>query len=74
MTTAPVAIRPSPTRTPRARSSQGSLQPAYRTVTLAAVALVSLTAFESLAITTAMPGIARSLDGLSMYARRASLA
>lgn len=32
------------------------------------VTLVSLIAFESVAVTTAMPTVARSLDGLSLYA------
>jgi MFS family permease len=52
----------------RSTTSLGILQPAYRSVTVGALALVSLTAFEALAVTTAMPAIVESLNGLSMYA------
>ncbi len=40
---------------------------ALRVTTLGAVALISLLAFESLAVTTAMPALARDLDGLALY-------
>lgn len=40
---------------------------AFRVTTLGAVALISLLAFESLAVTTAMPALARDLDGLALY-------
>ena len=43
-------------------------QPSYRTVTMGMVALVSLLAFQALAVTTAMPTVSRALDGLSLYA------
>ncbi|MDR9372547.1 MFS transporter [Conexibacter sp. JD483] len=39
----------------------------FRVTTLGAVALISLLAFESLAVTTAMPALARDLDGLALY-------
>lgn len=42
--------------------------PSYRGLTVGAVALVSLVGFEALAVTTAMPTVARALDGLPLYA------
>ncbi|TCN37239.1 MFS transporter [Kribbella orskensis] len=44
------------------------LAPEYRALTVGMVALITLVAFESLAVTTAMPTVAQSLDGLSLYA------
>jgi MFS family permease len=46
----------------------GVLSPAYRLATLGMVALIGIAAFESLAITTVMPIIARELDGEALYA------
>ncbi|MGC4808367.1 MFS transporter [Micromonospora sp. DT233] len=43
------------------------LSPHLRAMTVGMVALVSLLAFESLAVGTAMPTVAQSLDGLSLY-------
>lgn len=40
----------------------------YRAVTLGIVTLVSLIAFESLAIATVMPSVALALDGMAWYA------
>ncbi|MEU1687271.1 MFS transporter [Micromonospora sp. NPDC005707] len=42
--------------------------PRLRAMTVGSVALVSLLAFESLAVGTAMPTVARTLDGLGLYA------
>jgi MFS family permease len=42
--------------------------PRLRAMTVGIVALVSLLAFESLAVGTAMPTVARTLDGLGLYA------
>jgi MFS family permease len=42
--------------------------PRHRAVTIGMVALVCMTAFEVLAVTTAMPAVAASLDGLHLYA------
>ncbi|MGY0558560.1 MFS transporter [Lysobacter sp. A421] len=42
--------------------------PRYRALTLGAVSLVALYAFEALAVATAMPVVAQALDGLSLYA------
>ena len=49
-------------------SSRGLLSPALRATTIGALALVSLHAFEALALTTVMPTIARDLHGESLYA------
>ncbi|UPG84545.1 MFS transporter [Luteibacter aegosomatis] len=46
----------------------GILSPPYRAATVGMVALISLIAFEALAVTTAMPTVARELDGLRLYA------
>ena len=40
----------------------------YRVVTIGMVALVGLSAFEALAVTTAMPLVVEALGGLSLYA------
>lgn len=47
---------------------EGVFEPRYRALTLGAISLVALVAFEALAITTAMPVVAQALDGLSLYA------
>lgn len=57
-TTAPVAGAPIPS----------ILSPAYRATTIGMVALVSLHAFEALAVAAAMPTVAHDLDGLRLYA------
>lgn len=46
----------------------GVLSPQYRALTVGMVALITLVAFEALAVTTAMPTVAQALDGLSLYA------
>src|SRR6478752_7000141 len=46
----------------------GILAPALRATTIGVLALVSLHAFEALALTTVMPTIARELHGESLYA------
>lgn len=46
----------------------GLLDRRYRAITLGAVALVALYAFEALAVATAMPTVAQALDGLPLYA------
>ncbi|MGX5730820.1 MFS transporter [Pseudoxanthomonas beigongshangi] len=53
---------------PTAAPIEGLLSPRRRAMTLGMVALVSLGAFEALAVATAMPTVARALDGLSLYA------
>jgi MFS family permease len=47
----------------------GVLAPQYRALTVGMVALITLVAFESLAVTTAMPTVAQALDVLSLYAQ-----
>jgi len=55
------------TTTTTARSDRiGS--PTYRLTTIGSVALISLFAFEALAVGTAMPVAAAALDGLNLYA------
>lgn len=46
----------------------GLLSPALRATTVGVIALVSLHAFEAMALTTVMPTIARELDGAALYA------
>ncbi len=49
-------------------AAEGVLSPQYRALTVGMVALITLVAFEALAVTTAMPTVAQALDGLSLYA------
>ncbi|MFG1907289.1 MFS transporter [Kribbella sp. NPDC048928] len=51
-----------------ATDTSGVLSPQYRALTVGMVALITLVAFESLAVATAMPTVAQALDGLSLYA------
>jgi MFS family permease len=46
----------------------GLFAPEWRALTIGCIALISMLAFESLAVTTAMPSIATALDGLDAYA------
>lgn len=56
----------------RTRAEQGGasgiLKSRYRWVTIGTVALIFLSAFESLAVTTVMPVVSDDLDGRSLYA------
>ncbi|WP_433163652.1 MFS transporter [Kribbella sp. CA-247076] len=52
----------------RGTPAGGVLSPQYRALTIGMVALITLVAFESLAVTTAMPTVAQALDGLYLYA------
>ncbi|WP_205527226.1 MFS transporter [Solimonas sp. K1W22B-7] len=47
--------------------NEGLMSRPYRALTSGIVALISLIGFEYLAIATAMPAVARALDGLSLY-------
>jgi MFS family permease len=49
-------------------AAAGLLRGRLRTLTLGSVALVSLGAFEAIAVATAMPTVAAALDGLTAYA------
>ncbi|MFF4606659.1 MFS transporter [Streptomyces sp. NPDC001339] len=51
-----------------ADAADGVLSPAYRALTLGIISVVSLVAFESSAVGTAMPVAARALDGIGLYA------
>ncbi|MBO9827417.1 MFS transporter [Xanthomonas sp. A2111] len=53
---------------PSADAAGSVLAPAYRATTIGMVALVSLIAFEALAVAAAMPTVARELNGLRLYA------
>lgn len=44
------------------------LSPTYAATTIGMFALIAFVAFEAMAVTTVMPGIARELDGLHLYA------
>ncbi|MBC7291296.1 MAG: MFS transporter, partial [Actinotalea sp.] len=50
------------------RTGSPLLRAPYRGATLGMVALITLAAFEALAVTTAMPTVAAALGGLSLYA------
>lgn len=47
--------------------NEGLMSRPYRALTTGIVALISLIGFEYLAIATAMPAVARALDGLPLY-------
>ncbi len=55
------------------RATAGPLAPGYRLVTVGIVALVSLVAFEALAVSTAMPVVAKALGGMRSYGLAFSL-
>jgi MFS family permease len=55
-------------RSEAAARSQSILDRPYRLVSIGACALIVISAFEQLAVTTIMPAIARDLDGLALYA------
>jgi len=57
-----------PADTAKAPQPAGVLAPQYRALTIGMVALITLIAFESLAVTTAMPTVAQALNGLPLYA------
>ncbi len=44
------------------------LSPAYATTTIGLFSLIAFAAFESMAVTTVMPTVARDLDGFALYA------
>lgn len=50
------------------RAPHGPFAAQYRVVTVGMVALVALGAFESLAVSTAMPSVVASLGGIALYA------
>ncbi|MET0617310.1 MAG: MFS transporter, partial [Luteibacter sp.] len=62
------ATEPQPTPAGTIPAVEGIFARPYRAATLGMVCLISLIAFEALAVTTAMPTVARELDGLRLYA------
>ena len=59
---------PAPTaRTTAAGAGGGVFGPAYALVSLALVALITVIAFEGMAVSTAMPQAARELDAVRSY-------
>ncbi len=53
--------------TTQARPEARVLGPGYRGVTVGLLALVTMIAFEAVAVSLAMPSVARSLDGQTLY-------
>lgn len=50
------------------RPAEGLFAPGRRAACVGAVALISMLAFEAIAVATAMPAVATALDGLPLYA------
>ncbi len=48
--------------------AEGLMGPSYRAVTIGVVAAMTMFAFEGIGVASAMPVVARSLDGLAVYA------
>lgn len=65
MTTSPRAPAPAEDLTPAERT--GVFHPAYAFVSVALVALITVIAFEGMAVSTAMPDAARELDAVRSY-------
>lgn len=60
---------PASTPVPAGQPACGSLfAPGRRAASLGAVALISMLAFEAIAVATAMPAVAQGLNGLGLYA------
>ena len=57
-----------PATPPRPAAPTRSVDARVRALTVGAVALISLSAFEALAVATVMPAVAADLDGLTLYA------
>ncbi|WP_295122882.1 MFS transporter [uncultured Leifsonia sp.] len=57
-----------PTKAGRLSKPEGVLAPRYRWVSIGMCLLVTLAAFEALAVTTIMPAVSRELDGAALYA------
>ncbi len=61
-----MAVAPAPL--PHGVDATSILSPEHRATTIGMVALISLIAFEALAVAAAMPTVAAALDGLPLYA------
>ncbi len=57
-----------PVQHPAAADAPGLFAPGRRAACLGAVALISMLAFEAIAVATAMPAVAEALHGLPLYA------
>lgn len=64
----PAALDPAVTQLRAPSRRVGPMSPQYRAVTIGMVALVALSAFESLAVATAMPTVVAALGGIGLYA------
>ncbi len=53
---------------PLPTDAAGLFAPGRRAASIGAVALISMMAFEAIAVATAMPAVAQALDGLGLYA------
>ncbi len=53
---------------PRDRAGLSPFARRYRALSIGMIALIGLSAFESLAVATAMPWVAAALDGMALYA------
>ena len=58
---------PAPEQLATARTRAGVFQPAYALISVALVALITVIAFEGMAVSTAMPEAAKELDAVRSY-------
>jgi MFS family permease len=58
---------PAPEQLAAARTRAGVFQPAYALISVALVALITVIAFEGMAVSTAMPEAAKELDAVRSY-------
>src|SRR5665811_228719 len=73
MTTLDPVTTPGPAAEAQTRGQRGPMGSAYRLLTVALIALVSIIAFEAMAISTAMPSVAKDLDAVRSYGLAFSL-
>ncbi|MHB1474923.1 MAG: MFS transporter [Dermatophilaceae bacterium] len=64
---------PGPAAETPTRGRRGPMGSAYRLLTVALIALVTIIAFEAMAISTAMPSVAKDLDAVRSYGLAFSL-
>jgi MFS family permease len=73
MTTLDPVTTPGRSAEALARGQRGPMSSAYRWLTVALLALVTIIAFEAMAISTAMPAVAKDLDAVRSYGLAFSL-
>src|SRR5665811_1130807 len=73
MTTLDPVTTPGRSAEALARGQRGPMGSAYRLLTVALIALVTIIAFEAMAISTAMPSVAKDLDAVRSYGLAFSL-